>query len=199
MQLTNLDSPALTDIFDDDKDDYGSPLNQEQLEPKPLSLPKNTAAAVRKRSVFAVCAMQRRARALAMSEYDNRNGMVKSSPSFCERRKRMRNKSAFISRQTHRHYEQLLVELLQSSERERDELLSNCINTSKEIQLLRKLSETLTSNLALLNAPRMNPDSLLHDAAIIKKTLDSPSHILDDTFEANCWTIPSSEELCFFE
>eukprot|EP00171_Calliarthron_tuberculosum_P020844 IDg20844t1 len=138
MQLINFDYQGLTDYVDEGDNDYRL-SNGGQL--KPVLLSKEVTDAVRKRSVLAVGTMQRRARKLALHEYDGRNGMVKSSASFCERRKRMRNKSAFLSRQTHRHYERLLVELLRSSEHQRDSLLSSCMNTAIEIQTLRTRSE----------------------------------------------------------
>lgn len=85
---------------------------------------------------------------LAENEYDKREVHIYPANSDFEIKKRKRNRSAFISRQSSRYYERLLAKLIQTSENERDRTKSICEESKREIGELTKKAEALEAQIA---------------------------------------------------
>lgn len=152
-------------------------------EARPEPLPTTADAAARSRFVFTIQYLEQSARLLSEQEYNARCGMQKNTANSVEKKKRMRNKSAFISRSTQQNYAKLLTEVLQRSEFERDFELYNCISISQEIQVLHLMIKDLNAQLALFTSP--NPQ------------MKAPQGLLDSLFtkesdETKCEALLSS-------
>lgn len=157
--------------------------------PLAAPLPAHTQAEARKRSALAVRTLQRRARTLAEREYSARAPLVSRASTAGERKKRMRNKSAFISRQTQRHYERLLAAHVQAAERDRDATLRDCIADARAAAALRRRADELAAQLAALSAP--TPPANEPETFAPRM-----SHILDEALEFPVW---GASPLCAFE
>lgn len=116
--------------------------------PKPLELPASAAAAARYRSAAALRGLQRKARQLAEFDYIDRNRSGAVTVTTSDRKKLMRNKGAFVSRQTQRHYGRLLAEHLQQTERERDAEQQQILSAAREIEMLQAQAEQLAEQLS---------------------------------------------------
>lgn len=115
-----------------------------------LQLHPPSKEAVRSRCATAFRDLSRCARSISEQEYSSRAIETVPTPTLVDRKRHMRNKSAFISRQTQRHYEILLAEFLQKSESSRDEVLRGCICTFLEIQALQGIEGSLSDQLSSL-------------------------------------------------
>ncbi len=90
----------------------------------------------------ALKALKRRARELAEAEYVPPRG---APACVAEIRKRTRNRSAFVSRQTARHYQRLLAAHVQRVEDERDRQLRDCHQVAGEVATLRRRADLLAA------------------------------------------------------
>lgn len=106
--------------------------------------PENSASA-RVRAAWLVQALQRSARVLAQHMYDRTPRIVEGGIA-----KRLRNRSAFISRHAARNYEHLLVEHVARSERERDLQADDVAASMARNARLRELVDRLSANVAEL-------------------------------------------------
>lgn len=86
---------------------------------------------------FILGMLHRRSRSLAEKDFLQRDKNVAMIHKQ-DRKKRMRIKSAYISRNRQRYYEKLLVEHFSKCEDERDIALQRCIDYSQEIKALRQ-------------------------------------------------------------
>eukprot|EP00171_Calliarthron_tuberculosum_P017938 IDg17938t1 len=102
----------------------------------------------RRRFRIHLIVLEQKARKISELEYDDIKISNEQISTSTDHKKRMRNKSAFISRQTHRRYEKLLEELLCQTERERDGALHTCLQVSHDIEKLRHCVLELTTQLA---------------------------------------------------
>lgn len=109
------------------------------------------AGVARRRSALAVRQLQRRARTLAEREYllAPRRSLERPTTNTAELKKRMRNRSAFISRQTGRHYERLLVAHVARGEAERDAGAADVRQSAAEVSALRATVAALEGQVAL--------------------------------------------------
>lgn len=131
------------------------------------TLPSSIAADPQKPSAVAVRALQKRARKIAESEFVLRNGSISPATSSAARKKQMRNKSAFVSRQTQRNYEQLLAAYVVKLERERDVAIRSLIDDANDIIFLRRKADELTRRLNDIDAvTRRQSDMDLLDQAL---------------------------------
>lgn len=155
---------SLPSFFDDASDlcadsDFGLTLPPS---PKPAQLPEAEATNVRQRSALMVRKLQRNARALAKREYETRDGAelpaLLETESECKKRKR--NRSAFVSRQTTRHYELLLTTLVQTGEQERDSVAEENARAQREVLALRARLEALTAALTPTNQQEQDSQSI---------------------------------------
>ncbi len=114
--------------------------------------------------MLAVRALNRRARALAERDYahDPKRRTEAPAVSHVDMKKRMRNRSAFISRQASRHYEKLLVEHVKNGEQERDRAVAQVAKVVGEVECLRMLVATLEAQ----QTERDNFDACLLDDVI---------------------------------
>lgn len=105
------------------------------------TLPDDAKAILRGRCAVALRGMQREARMRAEQDYVTGELGISKKKAVTgtkgERKKRMRNKSAYISRQTQRHYEKLLAKFVQRSESERDGAFQSCVSYAHDIESLR--------------------------------------------------------------
>lgn len=119
--------------------------------------------AAKRRATLEIREMQKRARAQAEHEYVTGPALdVAANPPVTpvDRKRTMRNKSAFISRQTQRHYQRFLSEYITEAENQRDAALKQKQKTQAEIAALRdlqlQLQRTLTSAASTI-APETTP------------------------------------------
>lgn len=121
------------------------------LPPSPSSLPADP----RRRSALAIRSLQRQARHLAESEYKTSPRGVairKTAGTKCDSKKRMRNRSAFISRQSGRYYERLLVDTVATAERETAAMRKDAVSLSSDICVLKDLLAKLEGQ---VNSPQV--------------------------------------------
>lgn len=107
--------------------------------------------AAKRRATLEIRDMQKRARTLAEHEYVTGPALeVAANPPVTpvERKRTMRNKSAFISRQTQRHYQRFLSEYITRTEAERDAALKLKNKTEGEVATLRDYEKQLQERLA---------------------------------------------------
>lgn len=93
------------------------------------------------RAAKVVSEMQHRARTLAENEYKPPTKQPRTS---LDKKRAMRNKSAFITRRTARYYERFLQNCITENEGVRDVKLRLVKNTSAEVQYLRRYVQHLT-------------------------------------------------------
>lgn len=148
---------------------------QESLTPRLEELPPAEKVAVRRRAAVEKRGLQRRARALAESEYGGRELTQTPATSPRELKKRMRNKSAFISRQTNRHYERLLGDHITRSESERNALLHSCTTAALELDALRAHVQNLEAKIESISA----------SSVITDEPHESDLDLVHDEFESN--------------
>jgi len=84
--------------------------------------------------------LRRNARELAEQDFHNSPPKVRGSSGI---KKQLRNRSAYISRQAARHYETLLIDCVQNSERERDARLNEIRETNSQVYMLRNQLKAL--------------------------------------------------------
>ena len=77
--------------------------------------------------------LRRNARELAEQDFETAPPKVRANGI----KKQLRNRSAYISRQAARHYETLLIQCVQRSERERDACVYQIRETTSEVHKLR--------------------------------------------------------------
>ena len=112
--------------------------------------------AARQRAKLEKADMQRRARAQAVHEYVTGPALdVAANPPVTpvERKRTMRNKSAFISRQTQRHYQRFLSDHIRNAEMERDAAWRQKQSIEEQITVLRNLERQLQNGLSATAAP----------------------------------------------
>lgn len=147
----------------------------------------------RNRCAVVVRRIQQRSRVLAENEYLIRE--AGNSVHFEEdQKKRMRNKSAFISRHRQRHYAKLLAEHLAQSQFDRDSMMAECIRYYQEIEALQARVRDITTQAAqmaegtsamsqLLTSSSIVCSSVPHKATITDPSLQIPSRLF--SFNAN--------------
>lgn len=141
-------SPSLS-FFDDADIELGITVPPT---PKPAPLPSATAASVKHKSAVLVRGMQKRARLLAKREYIMRGDENVEAETESECKKRKRNRSAFVSRQTMRHYGTLLADHVKQAEQERDASAKLCADAANEVKALQAQAADLIAKLSTLSA-----------------------------------------------
>ena len=112
--------------------------------------------AAKRRAQLEKANMKKRARALAVHEYVTGPALaVAANPPATpqDRKKAMRNKSAFISRQTQRYYQQFLAEYITKAEMERDAARRQKESAKAQVDALRGFEQLLQSSLSANAAP----------------------------------------------
>lgn len=113
--------------------------------PPTLTIPPNA----KRHAQLAVRTLSRRARELAEKDYNNDPKRQGEAPALTNTaiKKRMRNRSAYISRQASRHYEKLLVQHIVNSENERNQEMGKISKIASEVECLRFLLDSLQTQL----------------------------------------------------
>lgn len=102
-----------------------------------------------------VAELKMRARNRAIKEYKEPKSPAKTA---LERKRRMRNKSAFITRQTERHYVELLSQHIKKVETGRDHAAHVIRITNAQCQQLRFYERQLEAALRTIRKCKMSPD-----------------------------------------
>lgn len=123
--------------------------------------PLPTSEEVRKKCSLQLLRMKDQARISAKKTYEERSHEESSDGTASDRRKRCRNKSAFISRLSQNNYEQLLVKKLCLSERECSSLQRDNESTARDISVLRMQEHMLASLLQSIPAHESKANSNL--------------------------------------
>lgn len=115
---------------------YSLPTSQLCLPPT-LAVPPTT----KRHAQLAVRALNKTARALATRDYahDPKRSIEPPAITPVQMKKRMRNRSAYISRQASRHYEKLLEEHVQTGEQERELAVAEVRKIGGQVECLRML------------------------------------------------------------
>lgn len=163
----------------------------------PINPSKATTNGARSRVSATLFELERQARQVSERQYSEINISKELPSTIKEHKKRLRNKSAFISRQTQRHYEQMLEELLEQSERERNGALLTCIEVSHEIQALRflaaEIAEIMSAQSALnvsnLTSIRTLPDEALASCYESDSIRSLRKPIINDKYQVSSRTM----------
>lgn len=138
--------------FAEDTDDLSTMIPPT---PKPASLPNAESAAVRQRSALVLHGIQKRARMLAAREYSKRGEGKLRAEKKSECAKDKRNRSAFISRQSMRHYSVMLADHVKRAEQERDTKAKIVADSERDVKALRAKAAALTAKLANLSSSQL--------------------------------------------
>lgn len=165
------------------------------------NLPASVATEARKRSFNTVRKLQRRARELAVLDCQKRFGTASNLDIESDVKKHKRNKSAYVSRQTNRNYELLLIEYVRLSEIERDYAVRSFAKAVSEMQYLRALVDALAAQLAskmdghVYQHEHTFPTRLLGHSSLPSPTLTNTT--LDNLSDKQVSDLYDKDSLCF--